>query len=379
MRKKIILKERELVNLIKKILIEEKIPTSDEINPSNLRKNMGTKYDKNAQLNKPKVIKLQRRILSYPNCSEVMGIVDGQFGKNTQTALDQILKFGKCGSTDKTNTDPVDKKGSEEIAKDCIVVDYNTCQKRVSGKSQTTIGGSGTLLQCAKYTRISLQKYEPEFHTGNAWHALANTQGGGASLLYNMFGGGFNMDGLQKWIKESKYNDVICKKFIDLPADTHDVDKEVDRGKLAEQIFNSFPGGSGVSAGDLKLGDIVGMFWGPSSNKGKAFCESAKLDKDGNIINKKATINTHMGFVGAIKDGTPIIFHNVHGKFLSTPITQLINKSLQGGMVVWVTRNSDIAHAIGVEKGTEEKYFVEKAKDYFKSNRFSFKTDPGKI
>lgn len=399
MKKNIYLRESELVRIIRNILNEEKIPKSWEINPLKLRINMGTKFDKNAKINKPNVRQLQKKIANYENCLSILGNnpFDGQFGRKTQTALNQILKSGKCvltsdtvkpkpvgslststGSVDGKIGDKVGNKVSDIVPNDCIAVDNETC-KKISGKSQVTIGSSGTLTQCAKYTRIKLQKYDSSFWTGNAWHALKNTQDGGASLIYNMFGGGLNIDGLQQWIKENKYNDQICKKFIEMDADKYNVDKQVDNGKLAEEIFKIFPGGSGVNGGDLKLGDIVGVFWAPSTNKGKAFCESAKLDKDGNIIDKKTTINTHMGFVGAIKDGTPVIFHNVHGNFYATPINQLMSKTTYGGMIVWVTRNSDIAHAIGVEKGTEEKTWLEKTTDYFSSDRFRFKTDPGKI
>ena len=42
------------------------------------------------------------------------------------------------------------------------------------------------------------------------------------------------------------------------------------------------------------------------------------------------SFNTHVGVVGAIKDGQPIIFHNVHGNVISEPA-----KNLQ---ITWVKR-----------------------------------------
>jgi len=47
-------------------------------------------------------------------------------------------------------------------------------------------------------------------------------------------------------------------------------------------------------------------------------------------------MNTHVGIVGAIKNGTPIIFHNIHGDVFADP-KGLIHG---GGKVVWVRRSS---------------------------------------
>jgi hypothetical protein len=54
-------------------------------------------------------------------------------------------------------------------------------------------------------------------------------------------------------------------------------------------------------------------------------------------------MNTHVGIVGAIKNGTPIIFHNIHGSVYADP-KGLIH---DGGRVVWVRRSSDAGIPIG--------------------------------
>jgi len=89
-----------------------------------------------------------------------------------------------------------------------------------------------------------------------------------------------------------------------------------------------------------KVGDIVGMYYGNSGNKGKAFCERAvqnrQLDKTGIYQDKTPfTFNTHVGYVGAIKNGIPIIFHSVHGERLATPGTKLLSKDGEA-MITWV-------------------------------------------
>ena len=100
---------------------------------------------------------------------------------------------------------------------------------------------------------------------------------------------------------------------------------------------------------DLKLGDIVGLYYDQSNNFTKAFFEAATGHTDmgsgnmepagGFFVNEKGEpwnkemlgknikfkpsknfkskkvgfpVNTHIGVVGAIHKGVPIIYHNVH-------------------------------------------------------------------
>jgi hypothetical protein len=44
-------------------------------------------------------------------------------------------------------------------------------------------------------------------------------------------------------------------------------------------------------------------------------------------------LNTHLGYVGAIVDGEPIIFHNVHGTVFSTPLSDMDKTK-----IVWVKK-----------------------------------------
>tara|TARA_R110001583_G_scaffold31043_1_gene106512 strand:+ start:3559 stop:4578 length:1020 start_codon:yes stop_codon:yes gene_type:complete len=45
--------------------------------------------------------------------------------------------------------------------------------------------------------------------------------------------------------------------------------------------------------------------------------------------------NSHVGFVGAIKNGEPIIFHNIKGDVWATPVSAM---EKDGSMMVWVNR-----------------------------------------
>jgi hypothetical protein len=109
----------------------------------------------------------------------------------------------------------------------------------------------------------------------------------------------------------------------------------------------------------LNVNDVVGLFYNDSTNFTKAFFEGAtgysdmgKGDKrtkgpyfitktgqpwsssdlgkkiqfvPGNSLKNGSGfgINTHLGYVGAVVKGEPIIFHNVHGDVYSTPLSKM--------------------------------------------------------
>jgi len=119
----------------------------------------------------------------------------------------------------------------------------------------------------------------------------------------------------------------------------------------------------------LKVNDIVGLYYGKSSNFTKAFFEGATgyhdmgsgskdtdgpyfIKKDGtgwtkNDLGKNITffpgkslkngsgfgMNTHLGYVGAIVDGEPIIFHNIHNTVHATPLSKMSNIK-----IFWIAR-----------------------------------------
>lgn len=100
-----------------------------------------------------------------------------------------------------------------------------------------------------------------------------------------------------------------------------------------------------VPATDLKIDDVVGIYYPPSSHHEEAFYEAGKpyfISDEKGGWNKGRTIskgqgfgmNTHVGIVGAIKDGVPLIFHNISGNVYSDPY----NKIRGGGKIVWIKR-----------------------------------------
>jgi hypothetical protein len=85
-----------------------------------------------------------------------------------------------------------------------------------------------------------------------------------------------------------------------------------------------------------------------------AFCKrilKKGLDSKGNVKTKEPfTFNSHVGFVGAIKDGMPIIIHNVHGTHMATPANKMLSKDSED-MILWVVTDNDV---LSVIKNTKE-------------------------
>lgn len=301
--------------------------------------------------------------------------VDGQVGPCTAKALgtNPLVGSGPCKepkikqvATDSTSRNKIQMASDSTSKNDiktpqgynCIAVDADTC-KKISPTSQVPIGGSDEK-QCTAYARKCLSEYGVDSLGGSAWEALSVLKNKGATVKYNMFDS-FDWPKLQNGINKLRINQKSCECFDKTPTEGNDVDKKCDGGKLSSVISSTYPNNSGVNIKDLQLGDIVGMYWRGSSNKGKAFCQKAKVDNSGKITNPKTVINTHLGFVGAIKNGEPIIFHNVHGNYFATPAKNYLSKNGEA-MITWVATDPDLSHTIGVEKGTEEPTFTDYSK-----------------
>jgi len=88
----------------------------------------------------------------------------------------------------------------------------------------------------------------------------------------------------------------------------------------------------------LKPGDVVGIYYPGSKNHERAFYEGGKRwfvdGKPGNTIKKGDGwgMNTHIGRVAVVKDGVPLIFHNVDGTTKSDPPQNL--------RIAWVKRKN---------------------------------------
>ena len=70
--------------------------------------------------------------------------------------------------------------------------------------------------------------------------------------------------------------------------------------------------------------------------KGKMYIPGSKfVFRNAKGLTPSFGFNSHVGFVGAIKDGEPVIFHNILGNVWATPVSAM---EKDGSMMVWVNR-----------------------------------------
>jgi hypothetical protein len=266
--------------------------------------------------------------------------VDGLYGPNTKKALESFQEDMDIPVTgildDKTKaalgiqgeSQKTEQPKKEESSQNCTAIEQSICTK-ISSTSEKGIG-SGSGEGCSEYVRKMTGH-----RLGNAWQAFVSAKSKG-SVIYNMF-----TDGSINWKSvfgnPNFANSSICGCFVE---EGEGKDSSCKDGKnLSSKISSLYPSNSSINISSLKVGDIVGMYYRDSGNKGKAFCERAVqnrgLDKNGKFSDMSPfTFNTHVGYVGAIKNGVPIVFHSVHGTRLATPATKLLSKNGEA-MITW--------------------------------------------
>jgi hypothetical protein len=165
---------------------------------------------------------------------------------------------------------------------------------------------------------------------GNAWNAYVNTSNLG-NTIYSSF----------KNLGDKK-NDVI--KLWQQINKRQSEQKWEEKGPLSGQISNIINNivPTNYSGPKLKVGDIIGIYNKSSKNHERAFYEGGNAGKGwfvdgkpGNTIKNGEGwgMNTHIGRVAVVKDGVPLIFHNVDGTTKSDPPQNL--------RIAWVKRKTN--------------------------------------
>ena len=254
--------------------------------------------------------------------------------KSLEILNQKIAKIKKGGQVVKKD-DKVIKKDDKIVKKDsnynCIAISKEECAK--ISPTQDTILNTKTdsETRCSAYMHKCLSQFDSELASGHAWKVFVSNKGLGP-IKYNMYS-----DGTVNW--NEIYNDVKINKLNNKKCTNlrHDESDREDRS-AAKVVEKNMPAKSGVNLKSLELGDMVGIYLHTSPNKGYAFCDRAlgrKLDEKGNMLDKEPfTFNTHVGFVGAIKNGVPIIIHNIHGTHHATPATKLLSKTGDGMITI---------------------------------------------
>lgn len=149
-------------------------------------------------------------------------------------------------------------------------------------------------------------------YIGNAWSAYKVAPG---QLVYSAFN---NIDS-NKVQQAKQMWDLIHKKG-------GGVEKGPYNKKIASFVNGIVPSKPNVN---LQNGDLVGIFYPPSSHHEEAFYQGLTSDEN-NSPNSLWGMNTHVGRVMVILDNTPIVFHNVGGNVQATPASLL--------RIAWVKR-----------------------------------------
>lgn len=301
---------------------------------------------------------------------------DGIIGKLTRKALSDFqLKNGGNGkgnlgpfTAKKLGIQYVDKGSSPVTGTDGKIKTDSTANNQTGsqscGKFEIYPSVSDTLTKvcagqttgvakgpdgCSEYVRQKTGKWQ-----GNAWHAYKTkgypTLSGFKSLASNKS----NLDTMANiFQKINSQSSGISASGIN-SSGTHNNIRSLMGAAIPSQ--SSFKG--------LNVGDVVGIYYPSSQHHGEAFFQGATglssdgtkvtsgpyfvVDENGKTrpwqisdIGKNVKIkpgkslqqgehfgfNTHLGFVGAKKpNGEPIIYHNVSGNIMATPLSDMGGK-----------------------------------------------------
>ena len=373
MKKIIKLTESDLEQIIKKVLNEQTFPGTSSgeglgyrepkanINPKGLKFGMGGKYDSK---NSDDVKELQSKLIELGLLSLKNGPT-GYFGKLTQSALDRYL--GK--TTNVVPSKPNEKTNKVSDVKSngrCVGLPKDLCSK-ISATKPVNLG-SGEEAQCAAYVTKCLTQYDKDFRAGNAWKTASWLSAGGGTEKFNLFKTNVNWNKIWQGLKANKIAKSDCDAFYGKQSSDIGTFKSKSNTILNLSSENA-PDSSSANWRNLKPGDVVGLWHDGTSNKGRAFCErlvdDLKLDDKGNFKELPFTFNTHVGFVTAVKDGIPIIAHNVgnsfhtKGYYSAVPVTQMLSKG-SPDRIVWAYSDPQIESAVQKSFNSEPEYKIPK-------------------
>lgn len=251
------------------------------------------------------------------------------------------------GKTDIDNKDQGEKK-SEPTQQDCKSFEIfpslkDTLPKVCKGETKNIGKGADG---CSEYVREKTGVWQ-----GNAWHAYKKSGYPKISGFKSTFA---NKGNLQK----------MAEVFQKINSQSSGVDPSGINSSgtfdtIKSLMSQSIPSQSSFK--NLKLGDVVGIYYPYSQHHGEAFFQAATgkssdgtqvhagpyflvnengklrkwttndLGKNLKIVPGKSLeqgehfgFNTHLGFVGAKKpNGEPIVYHSVNGTVLATPLSKM--------------------------------------------------------
>ena len=293
-----------------------------------------TEPDKRPKQLKPNNVKdFQLWVINTKKDKTILGKfgADGDWGANSVKAWykygNEYLKTNKNVPTDGKSGLIVSKTLNPSYKKYIDPIKINKVKSNYLGKLDMGVD------TCAAFVH-SVDSEMP--FVGDAWLAYNNSNLG--PLVFSSF-------------KDLGADDI--KKLGDMYALIKKNNGGQKNGKFNSQVGSLVKSFIKPLSTNLKIGDIVGMYNPLSHNHEKALFEATKnptwydfaydnpyFTKDGKPNmdlfkdNDGIGLNTHVGMVGAIKDGVPIIYHAEDGKFYADPVNNIVG----GGKVAWARR-----------------------------------------
>ena len=293
--------------------------------------------DRPKQLKPNNVKDFQLWVINTKKDKEILGKfgADGDWGANSVKAWykygNEYLKTNKNVVTNDKSNLMVSKTLNPEYKKYIVPNKINPRKSNYLGNLDFGVD------TCAAFVH-SVDSEMP--FVGDAWLAYNNTDLG--PLVFSSF-------------KDLSPDNI--KKLGDMYALIKKNNGGQKDGKFNNQVGSLVKSFIKPVSTTLQIGDFIGMYNPGSHNHEKALYQASQnpkwynfayenpyFTKDGkpNVElfkdNDGIGLNTHVGMVGAIKDGVPIIYHSEDGKFYADPVNNIVG----GGKVAWVRRLGSI-------------------------------------
>ena len=299
-------------------------------------------------LSKTGVSGFQNYVKNVKKDSSVLGSTgsDGDWGPNTKSAW---LKYGEsylssnCRSKSSGTDDKTKDKDNKSCKKSNIkkFENVNTC---LANSSKSVQLGTSSVTDCAAFVNAFSNKAS---YVGNAWFTHDLDSAGKRKFSV--------------YTKVSNSAKETARKLFNTIWKKGGWEKASDYSENVKSLQSTLVPNQSSLKGSLAKGDIVGIYYPKSSHHVEAFYQAVTgKDGKGNSITpsyvKTAgnsmvkgsngypelgktwaggriwSMNTHLGIVGDIKNGVPIIFHNIGGTVWADPLGKL-----QGdGKIMWI-------------------------------------------
>jgi LysM repeat protein len=271
------------------------------------------------------------------------------------------LKVPKGSSPSTSTPSPTSSKTDKEQDKKIKVVqisnqtDPDYIKKLKEVKSSIDSSGSKVLfdvnkpLGCATFVNGFTKAVE---YVNDAWKARDTIEG---TVIYDVFKG-LDKDQIATCI--NLWNEIYQRKPALVLDGTNSKNVKwrlgQKEGKEIRNLIINLLEKNPLDAKKLKIGDICGIFYPASIRQEQAFYEAGKnyfTDANGNkgrgnvpgrtiAEGKSWAMNSHVGIVGAIENGNPVIFHAIpkYGGLAVDIWADGVDKIHGGGKIVWVKR-----------------------------------------